>query len=275
MDSNKNIASKTSEAAVLIGVQWFKRAESDIYFAPQDISFHFTIINYMQNIVSQSNCLDTVPTHWEPGLCSTHIFWADSTLTHVTIQVTQLRLDSIPNLLTWLNSDSIQIPDLLSWFNADSIHLSQSWVKSDSRLITIWPKVVDRWRSNVAVGCFFPCKSTDKCKILTFSLQKKISDVESLISLNQYPVDSTLTQMTSSVIRLWIDSYPWFSRPTQLSLDSFESESSQIWLTTRMSVSNESSTTLLRAKIAETQCKTGHKQCNKYSRDTKRRPSEV
>ena len=27
---------------------------------------------------------------WEPGLCSTQIFRADSTLTHVTIQVTQL-----------------------------------------------------------------------------------------------------------------------------------------------------------------------------------------
>ena len=47
--------------------------------------------------------------------------------------LTQLRLNSNPNLLTWLNSDST--------------HLSQSWVKSDSRLITfylIWEKVVDR-----------------------------------------------------------------------------------------------------------------------------------
>ena len=45
-------------------------------------------------------------------------------------------------------------------------------------------------------------------------------------SSSTYPVDSTLTQMTISVIRLW--------------LDSFESESSQIWLTY-----HESSTTLL------------------------------
>ena len=37
--------------------------------------------------------------------------------------------------------------------------------------------------------------------------------------------------MTISVIRLWLDSYPWFSRPTQLWLNAFESESSQIWLT--------------------------------------------
>ena len=58
--------------------------------------------------------------------------------------------------------------------------------------------------------------------------------------LKQYSVDSSLTQMTIGMIRLWLDSYPWFSRPTQLWLDSFESESSQIWLTT-----HESSTTLM------------------------------
>ena len=48
--------------------------------------------------------------------------------------------------------------------------------------------------------------------------------------------------MTISVTRLWLDSYPWFPRSsTRLWLDSFESESSQIWLTT-----HESSTTLLK-----------------------------
>ena len=46
--------------------------------------------------------------------------------------------------------------------------------------------------------------------------------------------------MTISVIRLWLDSYPWFSQQTRLWLDSFESLSSQIWLTT-----HESSTTLV------------------------------
>ena len=74
----------------------------------------------------------------------------------------------------WLNSDSTQIPNFLTWLNSDSTHLSQSWVKSDSRLITfylIWPNVVYRGgvtggggegvRSNVAVGCFFLCKSTN------------------------------------------------------------------------------------------------------------------
>ena len=61
----------------------------------------------------------------------------------------------------WLDSDSYdspgdstqtqlksQIPNLLTWLNSDSTHLSQSWVKSDSRLITffylIWENVVDR-----------------------------------------------------------------------------------------------------------------------------------
>ena len=37
-----------------------------------------------------------------------------------------------------------------------------------------------------------------------------------LLWLKQYPVDSTLTQMMISMIRLWFDSYPWFSRPTRL-----------------------------------------------------------
>ena len=69
-----------------------------------------------------------------------------------------------------------------------------------------------------------------------FSSEKSVSQ----LWLKQYSVDSSLTQMTIGMIRLWLDSYPWFSRPTQLWLDSFESESSQIWLTT-----HESSTTLL------------------------------
>ena len=36
------------------------------------------------------------------------------------------------------------------------------------------------------------------------------------LRLKQYPADSTLTQITTSAIRLWLDSYPRFSRPTQL-----------------------------------------------------------
>ena len=69
-----------------------------------------------------------------------------------------------------------------------------------------------------------------------FSSEKSVTQ----LWFKQYSVDSTLTQMTIGMIRLWLDSYPWFSRPTQLWLDSFESESSQIWLTT-----HESSTTLI------------------------------
>ena len=184
-------------------------------------------------------------------------FRADSTLTHMTIQVIQLRLNSNPKFASltqlWLNSKSkftnltqlwlnsfeylTQNPNLLTWLNSDSTHLSQSWVKSDSWLITfylIWQKVVDRGgggRSNVAAGL---CKVTDKCKISTFSLQR-----------NQWlNVDSSSIQLT----QLWLkwrsawfdsDSTPWFSQPTRLWLDSFESESSQIWLTT-----HESSITL-------------------------------
>ena len=60
-------------------------------------------------------------------------FRTDSTKTHMTIQVTQLRLNSKPKFTNltqlWLNS------------------FEQSWVNSDSRLITfylIWENVVDR-----------------------------------------------------------------------------------------------------------------------------------
>ena len=100
--------------------------------------------------------------------------------------------------LDWLNSDWTQISKLLTWFDSDSIHLSQSWVKFYSRLITfylIWPKAVDRWggggvRSNAAVSWFSPCNATNKCKILTFSVQK-----------NHWPsFDSSSIQLT----QLWL-----------------------------------------------------------------------
>ena len=53
-------------------------------------------------------------------------FWDGSTLTHMTIQVTQLRLNSNPILanLTQLRLNSK--PNLLTWLNSDSTHLSQS-----------------------------------------------------------------------------------------------------------------------------------------------------
>ena len=89
-------------------------------------------------------------------------------------------LTQIPNLLSWLNSDSTENPILITWPNPDSTHLSQSWVKSDSRLITFlsnlanscWPGGGGVMRSHAAVGWFILRKATDKCKILTFSLQK-------------------------------------------------------------------------------------------------------
>ena len=59
-----------------------------------------------------------------------------------------------------------------------------------------------------------------------FSSEKSVTQ----LWFKQYSVDSTLTQMTIGMIRLWLDSYPCFSRPTELWLDSFESESSQIWV---------------------------------------------
>ena len=59
--------------------------------------------------------------------------------------------------LDWLNSNSTQVLNLLTWLNSDSNHLSQNWLKLDSRLITfypIWLSVVN-WgmgvRSNVQI----------------------------------------------------------------------------------------------------------------------------
>ena len=114
---------------------------------------------------------------WVPGLSSTQIFG----LTRLWLmwQSRWLDSDSTQHFISlgWLNSDSTQIPYLLTWLKSDLTHLSQSWVKSDSRLITfylLWPQMLTGgWGvlSNVAFGWFFPCSATDKCKISTFSLQ--------------------------------------------------------------------------------------------------------
>ena len=77
-----------------------------------------------------------------------------------------------------------QIPNSLTRLNSDLTYLSQSWGKSDSRLITcylIWPKVVELLRGMDAfecswhVGSFPVTLQIPKCKILTliltFSLQ--------------------------------------------------------------------------------------------------------
>ena len=96
----------------------------------------------------------------------------------------------------WFNSYSTQYFAFLDWLNSDSTHLSRSWVKSDSQLITfylIWPEIVDRGcgkavQSNVAVDWFFPCNPTDECKIITF--------------YHQTIHDSTFTSAVSS----WLNS---------------------------------------------------------------------
>ena len=157
------------------------------------------------------------------------IIWLNSTLYFSWL--TQLRLNSYPKF--------VNLTQL--WLNSFESELNQIWLTTHCILPNL-PKVVvcgggGGVRSDVAVGWFFPCNATYKCKIFTFSLRK--NQWLNFDSSSTYPVDSTLTQMTISVIRLWLDSYPWFSLPTRLRLDSFESESSQIWLTT-----HESSTTL-------------------------------
>ena len=87
--------------------------------------------------------------HSYAGLCSTQIFRVDSTLTHVTIQVTQLWLNSTLNFFFWLTQ----------------------------------------------------------------------------LRLNSNPKFANLTQLR-------LNSNPKFANLTQLRLNSFESELSQIWLTT-------------------------------------------
>ena len=174
-------------------------------------------------------------------------FRADSTLTHITIQVTQLRLNSNPKFadLTqlWLNSKPKFTNLTQLWLNSFESELSQIWLTTHHILPNLgrscWPGG-GGVRSNVAICWFISVKLQIIARSWRFLFEKSVTQ----LWLKQYPVDSTLTQMTISVIRLWLDSYPWFSQPTRLWLDSFESESSQIWLTT-----HESGTTLVRATV--------------------------
>ena len=143
---------------------------------------------------------------YEPGLCSTHFFRTDSTLTHMTIQVTQLRLNSNPKFanLTQLRLNSKRKFTNLTqlWLTSFESVLSQIWLTTHHILPNLG-KVVNQGggvRSNVAAGWFFLCKVTDNCKILTFSLR--------IIS------DSTLTHAVSS----------W------LNFDSSSIQLTQLWL---------------------------------------------
>ena len=65
------------------------------------------------------------------GLCSTHFFRADSTLTHMTIQVTQFRLNS--------NSKFANLTQLRLNSKPNFTNLTQLWLNSfESELSQIW-----------------------------------------------------------------------------------------------------------------------------------------
>ena len=124
-------------------------------------------------------------------------FRADSTLTHMKIRVTQLRLNSNPKFanLTQLRLNSKpKFTNLTQlWLNSFESELSQIWLTTHHILPpnlgkSCSPGGGGRVRSNVAVCWSFPCKVTDNCEILTFSPRKII--------------DSTLTQAVSS----WLNS---------------------------------------------------------------------
>ena len=97
-------------------------------------------------------------------------FRTDSTLTHMAIQVTQLRLNSNPK---FANLTQLRLNSKPKFTNLthDSSHFTYfGGCGREGGGVTGG----GGW-SNVAVGWFFLCKVTDNCKIVTFSL-RKISD---------------------------------------------------------------------------------------------------
>ena len=115
--------------------------------------------NEKQNCFCRNLCLINCGSNYEhgvkkylqAGLCSNHFFRADSTLTHIWLTPLWLIWQS-----RWLNSDSnskfanltqLWLKWRSAWFDyisthildfhgrldSDSTHLSQSWVKFDSR----------------------------------------------------------------------------------------------------------------------------------------------
>ena len=83
-----------------------------------------------------------------PGLCSTQIFRADSTLTHVTIQVTQLWLDSTL-YFSWLTQQRLNSNPKFAnltqlWLNSFESELSQIWLTTHHILPNLakscWPR---------------------------------------------------------------------------------------------------------------------------------------
>ena len=69
----------SSHQRVLSHTQLFRR---------QGVSTHVSLLSSSEKTV----------LNLQPGLCSTHFFRAESTLSHMTIQVIQLRLNSNPKL---------------------------------------------------------------------------------------------------------------------------------------------------------------------------------
>ena len=168
----------------------------------------------------------------------------------MTIQMTQLRLNSNPKFanLTQLRLDSKpKFTNLTQlWLISFESELSQVWLTIHHILPNLGKNLLTGEGGGGAVECScgiwsFSVKLQIIARSWRFLFEKSVTQ----LWLKQYPVDSTLTQMTISVIRLWLDSHPWFSRPTRLWFDSFESESSQNWLTT-----HESSTTLVTMHVS-------------------------
>ena len=131
------------------------------------------------------------PVNWEVGTRSCagcrvvldSFFRDDSTLTRMTIQFTQLRLNSNPKFanLTQLRLNSKPNFTNLTqfWLNSFESELSEIWLTTHHILPNLanscWPG--GGVRSNAAVGCrFILCKATDQCKILTFFFFRKIRD---------------------------------------------------------------------------------------------------
>ena len=125
----------------------------------------------------------------------------DSTLTQLNTSL--FLLDSA------VCTDPTQIQNLVTWLNFDSTNLSQSWVKADLPTTyhviptIIWPKVVDRGCGG-AVDCY--CRLVLSLyryrQINAKSLRFLLRTISDSTLTQQNSIDSTLTQMAISMIKL-------------------------------------------------------------------------
>ena len=99
-------------------------------------------------------------------------------------------------LFEWLNSDSTKIQNLITWLNSDLTHfnsfeseLNQMWLTTHHLLHNFAKTCLPGGAVERSRSLILSCYGTDKCKILTFPLQKSVSQ----LWLKQHPVDSTLT----------------------------------------------------------------------------------